>query len=116
MEIALAKANPTLAKVGSLSASILLPDRVVCFFGSLGRSRKFGFEVIEAGLSGADIGQEIEIVVKEIFILISKTLATATMPYIQSWVTFANLFTLGLCKISSSSAFRPLWVLYFLVI
>lgn len=72
LEIALAEADSTLTKIGSLSTNILLPDRVICILGSLGRSREFGFEVIKAGLSGADIGQEIEIVVEEIFILISK--------------------------------------------
>jgi hypothetical protein len=62
LEITLPETNPTLSEIGSLSANVLLPDRIVCF---LGRGRR-GREVLEAVLASADVRQEIEIVIKEV--------------------------------------------------
>jgi hypothetical protein len=66
LEITLPETNPTLSEIGSLSANVLLPDRIVCFLGRGRRGREFSFEVLEAVLASADVRQEIEIVIKEV--------------------------------------------------
>jgi hypothetical protein len=55
LEISLPETNATLSEVGSLSTDILLPDRIVSFFGCGRRSWEFGFEVIDAILAGANV-------------------------------------------------------------
>lgn len=57
LEIALTKTDSSLSEVGTLSSSIFLPDRVVCFFVGCRRFGEFGFEVGESILSLANVGQ-----------------------------------------------------------
>jgi len=116
LEITLTQADSTLSKVGTLASSIFLPQGVVCFFGRGGRSRVFGLEMIESILTSTDVGQQIEVVVQEIY---KTSISNGPSPghsNLQSCVTFANRLTLGLCKISNSSAVKPRCVLYFLTV
>lgn len=66
LEIALAKTYTALAKVGTLSTSILLPDGLVGFFGSSRWLRELGLEVVESSLPLADISQKVKVVVQKI--------------------------------------------------
>jgi len=66
LEITLAEADSSLSKIGSLSSSIFLPDRVVCLFGCLWRGGKFGLEMVQSILSGADVSEEVKVVIEEV--------------------------------------------------
>jgi len=73
LEVSLTKTNTTLSQVGTLSPNILLPKWVICFFGCRRGVGVFGFEVRKAGLTVADVGEEIEIVIKEVCLTISNS-------------------------------------------
>lgn len=72
LKVSLSETDSALSKVGSLSANIFLPDRIVCFFWCSWGCGIFGFEVSESGLASANICQEVKIIVEEICRLSAK--------------------------------------------
>ena len=63
----MAKADSALSEIGTLSSSILLPDRVIGLFGCLWRSGELGLKMSKPVLSRANVGQKVEVVVEEIY-------------------------------------------------
>ncbi len=61
------EATTSLAEVGSFSAKVLVQGRIVDFDGSVGRRGICLLEGRLATLSIVDIGEEIEVVVKEVY-------------------------------------------------
>lgn len=66
LEITLAETDSSLSKIGTLSSSILLPNRVVGLFGCLRGRRKLGLKLGKSVLSRANVGKKVEVVVEEV--------------------------------------------------
>ena len=66
LEITLAEADSSLSKIGTLSSSILLPNRVVGFFGCLWGSRKLGLKMGKSVLSRANVCEKVVVVIEEV--------------------------------------------------
>ena len=68
LKISLPKSNATFSEIGALSADILLPDGIVCLLGGGWRLGVFGLEVGKTVLSVSNVGQEVEVVIKKVYV------------------------------------------------
>lgn len=67
LEVTLSKSDPSLAEISSFPTGVLVPHLVVGVVVGLGRGRKLLLEGIQATLSIASVGEEVKIVVEEVF-------------------------------------------------
>lgn len=67
LEVALPQSSASLAEVGTFTTEILCKSIVVLFFGRLRWRRILRFELGETVLAGMYVGEEVVIVVEEVF-------------------------------------------------
>jgi hypothetical protein len=67
LEITMAETSAAFSEVGSLPTEIFVQCGIVLFLGSLRWARKGGFEGIFARLTIVDVGEQVEVVVEEVW-------------------------------------------------
>lgn len=63
LKVALSESHPSLAEIGSLSASVLVPHVGEGLFVGIRGKGIFGLESVESILAVANVGEEVEVVV-----------------------------------------------------
>jgi hypothetical protein len=72
LKIALTKTDSSLSEIGPLSSNIFLPDRIVGFFVGSRRFGEFRLEMSKSILSLSNVGEEVKVVIKEIWQLLAE--------------------------------------------